>query len=102
MGHQIRRIPVYNYNQSYGSSPLTAATPAAITGVGQIVTMVKIFDSSGQAIDFMIGAVAGRATAFTIPPGGGEFEVMLHPGMSLWLNAQTSATTGQIVITGYQ
>jgi hypothetical protein len=112
MSHAVRRIPVWTYVLDYSAHNQTVGTAYQITNasgagsIGSIVTELSVFDGSGCVIDYQLGP-SSPTTQFTTPPGGDRVQVILHPGMTLWINPRTgqggtTITQGMLVITGYQ
>lgn len=88
----------------YSSTPVTsAAYVQLIASTTSAANLVEIFDSSGVALLFAVGAPASEIDQFYITPGGnGQVPLAIPAGSRISIKAaSTSATVGFITVNLY-
>jgi hypothetical protein len=96
-GLVVANPPVYN---DYSITSVTTAAYVQLIAATSLVTNhVSIFDSSGQAMIFSVGAAAAEVIQLYVPPGGGEFDLAIPAGSRVAIKALTAnATSGYILV----
>lgn len=89
--------PVYN---SYSSTNVTtSAYVQLIASITSEVDLVSIFDSSGQAMIIATGGAGSEVDQLYVPPGGGDFPLLIAAGTRLSIKALTAtASSGYLLV----
>ena len=83
--------------RSYVAASISdAAWTEIIASTAQAITLLKIFDSSGQIIKVGTGVALSEADLIRIPPGGDNFEVSIPAGTRIAIRAE--AGVGTVVV----
>ena len=89
--------PVYNDYTS--TSVTTSAYVQLIASTTSEADLVSIFDSSGQTMILATGAAGAEVDQLYVPPGGGDFPLLIAAGTRISYKAKTAtASTGYLVI----
>jgi hypothetical protein len=80
--------------RSYASASISdAAWTEIVTSTAAAITLLKIFDSSGQIIKVATGVALSEVDLLRIPPGGDNFEIQIPAGTRISIKAETGVGT---------
>lgn len=81
------------------TSVTTSAYVQLLASTASAANRIQIFDSSGSALFFAIGAAASEVNQFYIPPGGIDIDFAIPAGTRIAIKAvDNTASSGQIII----
>jgi len=101
VGTVIANAPIRN---DYGTTPVTtAAYVQLVASTSNTINKIHVFDSSGQAMIFAIGAAASEVDSLYVPPGGDTYSLRIPAGSRISYKALTAnATSGYVVMSFLQ
>lgn len=98
------RTPVGKLRNDYTSTNVTTGAWVQVSGgLAGAANVAEIFDSSGQTLEFGVGAPGGEVSQFYIFPGGnGKIDVSVVAATQLHVRAvSATADAGELVINFY-
>ena len=88
----------------YAGTPITTAAYVQLTAVtASAINYLSIFDSSGSAMIFAVGAPGSEVDQIYVPPGGsvGGYALAIPAGSRISYKAlDNNASSGNLIITG--
>jgi hypothetical protein len=97
-GTALANAPVYN---AYSSTSITTgAYVQLVASTSNAINTVHIFDSSGQAMIFGIGASGSEVATLYVPPGGDTYTLTVPAGSRIAYKALTAtAASGYLLMS---
>jgi hypothetical protein len=97
-GTALANAPVYN---AYSSTSITTgAYVQLVASTSNAINTVHIFDSSGQAMIFGIGASGSEVATLYVPPGGDTYTLTVPAGSRIAYKALTAtASSGYLLMS---
>lgn len=97
-GTTIGNVPVQNIYST--TNITTSAYVQLVASTTNVINTVHIFDSSGQAMIFSVGASGSEVDQLYIPPGGDTYAIAIPAGSRIAYKAlSASATSGYLLMS---
>jgi hypothetical protein len=97
-GTTMANAPVYNVYSS--TNITTSAYVQLVASTSNVINNIHIFDSSGQAMIFAIGASGSEVNQLYVQPGGDTYNFHIPAGTRISYKALTStASTGYLLMS---
>lgn len=99
-GRSVANAPIQNIYSS--TNITTAAYVQLVASTTSTINYIDIFDSSGQAMIFGVGAAASEVIQAYIPPGGDQIPLAIPAGSRIAYKAlSANATSGYLIMSFY-
>lgn len=98
---RVPSTPVQIIRNAYASTNVTTSAYVQLdSAINEHVSMLEIYDSSGQSLVLALGPASGEVDMLYVVPGGnGKIPVQISKGTRLSIKAvSANATSGELLI----